>query len=565
MVKLLKGKKVKNMKLYKISTLMLGAALMTVSCNDIDEQAPEGEHLTQDQVQETNAAIPSRTQATFAGMFNIMAKPFGAYPTSTRADDFGFVMAAISLDAEGADFFMQDNNYNWFSVCGEWSNRNPNYANPTIRYKIPYTLIGLANDFLAALPAETDDPTIINQRGQAHALRAFGYMALAPYFQFNYQYAKDELCVPLLKEGTDFTNNPRATVAEVWDYVLEELNAAIADLQGGTRTTKAYIDQQVAYGLRARAYLAMGKYAEAASDAAQAMQGYEPASIAEVSVPAFCQLDEHNWIWGINVTQEMVSGNAGYPNSSSWICAFTGDGYAPATENVPCINTLLYNKIPATDVRKGWWLDGNKHSPNWANLTWVDPGDASVFATGDAIADFETSDGGKTAFQPYTNIKFGQKSGVGSVINNNDWPLMRVEEMILIQAEGLAKSGNEAQAKQILENFVKTYRDPSYDVTGRGLSLADEIWFQRRVELWGEGFFISDAKRLNRPVVRFHGPGSTNEPAAFAFNVAADDPYMNMRFPQSETNYNLGIVPNKETGTQPEAGQNPNLRDGVTD
>jgi hypothetical protein len=142
---------------------------------------------------------------------------------------------------------------------------------------------------------------------------------------------------------------------------------------------------------------------------------------------------------------------------------------------------------------------------------------------------------------------------------------MRVEEMILIQAEGLAKSGNEAQAKTILENFVKTYRDPSYTVDGRGLSLADEIWFQRRVELWGEGFFIADAKRLNRPVVRFHGGVPNNEPEAFQFNVAADDPYQNMRFPQAETNYNLGIVPNAETGIQPAAGQNPNLRDGVTD
>ena len=157
------------------------------------------------------------------------------------------------------------------------------------------------------------------------------------------------------------------------------------------------------------------------------------------------------------------------------------------------------------------------------------------------------------------------KKGIGSTMNSNDFPLMRVEEMILIQAEGLAKSGNETQARQILENFVKTYRDPSYDINGRGLSLADEIWFQRRVELWGEGFFMSDAKRLNKPVVRFHGDDTTNEPAAFAFNVAADDPYMNMRFPQAETNYNLGIVPNDETGTQPEAGQNPTLRDGVTD
>ena len=552
------------MKLYKISTLMLGAAFLTVSCSDIDKQAPEGEYLTKDQVQETNVAVPARTQATFAGMFNIMAKPYGAYPTSTRADDFGFVMAAISLDAEGADFFLQDNNYNWFSVCGEWSNRNPNYANPTIRYKIPYTLIGLANDFIASLPADSDDPDIKNQIAQARVCRAFGYMALAPYFQFGYSVAKDKLCVPLLTDGADFTNNPRATVAEVWAYVIEELTAAINDLAGATRTSKAYVDQNVAYGLRARANLIIGNYAAAAEDAAKAMQGYTPATIAEVSQPAFCQLSEHNWIWGINITAEMVQSN-GYPTSSSWISAFSGDGYAAATENTPCINILLYDKIPATDVRKGWWLDANLHSPNWANLTWVDPGDASVSATGDAIATFTTSDGGKAPFQPYTNIKFGMKSGIGSTVNNNDWPLMRVEEMILIQAEGLAKSGNEAQAKTILENFVKTYRDPEYKIDGRGLSLADEIWFQRRVELWGEGFFIGDAKRLNKPVVRFHGGVENNEPQAFQFNVAADDPYQNMRFPQSETNYNLGIVPNEETGTQPVAGQNPNLRDGVTD
>ena len=552
------------MKLYKISTLMLGAALLTVSCNDIDEQVPQGGTLTKDQVQETNVAVPARTQATFAGMFNIMGKPFGAYPSNGRADDFGFIMAALSLDAEGADLFLQDNNYNWFSVCGEWSNRNPNYANPTIRYKIPYTLIGLANDFIASLPADSDDPDIKNQIAQARVCRAFGYMALAPYFQFGYSVAKDKLCVPLLTDGADFTNNPRATVAEVWAYVIEELTAAINDLAGATRTSKAYVDQNVAYGLRARANLIIGNYAAAAEDAAKAMQGYTPATIAEVSQPAFCQLSEHNWIWGINITAEMVQSN-GYPTSSSWISAFSGDGYAAATENTPCINILLYDKIPATDVRKGWWLDANLHSPNWANLTWVDPGDASVSATGDAIATFTTSDGGKAPFQPYTNIKFGMKSGIGSTVNNNDWPLMRVEEMILIQAEGLAKSGNEAQAKTILENFVKTYRDPEYKIDGRGLSLADEIWFQRRVELWGEGFFIGDAKRLNKPVVRFHGGVENNEPQAFQFNVAADDPYQNMRFPQSETNYNLGIVPNEETGTQPVAGQNPNLRDGVTD
>ena len=555
------------MKLYKISTLMLGAALFTVSCSDIDKQDPESGALTPDQVKETNLAIPSRIQATFDGMFNFMAKPSTGYPSSSRADDFGFVMAAISLDLEGADMFGGDNGYNWFSTCSEYSNRNPNYANPFIRYKVPYTEIGLCNDFIASLPADTDDPGILNQIAQARALRCFAYMALAPYFQFGFSKAADQPCIPLLTDGVDFTNNPRATVKEVYDYVITELTEAIPQLGGVQRSSKAYINENVAYGLRARANLALGKYAEAAADAAKAAEGFTPASIAEVSVPTFCSLSEHNWIWGINVFDDLIR-NYGYRTSVSWLCAFTGDGYGPATDNVPCINVLLYNKIPETDVRKGWWLDANKHSPNWANLTWSDPADPSIKATGDEIADFETSDGGKVAFGPYTNIKFALKSGVGNSLNNNDWPLMRVEEMILIQAEGLAKSGNEAQARQILESFVKTYRDPQYSSTAGGRSLADEIWFQRRVELWGEGFFMSDAKRLSKPIVRIHNADTktngSNVPAAWQFNISPDNAYLNMRFPTTEMNNNRGIVDN-QGGNQPVAGDLPDLRDGVTD
>lgn len=463
--------------------------------------------------------------------------------------------------------FGGDNGYNWFSTCSEYSNRNPNYANPFIRYKIPYTEIGLCNDFIASLPADSDDPSIKNQIAQARALRCFAYMALAPYFQFGFSKAADQPCIPLLTDGVDFTNNPRATVKEVYDYIITELTEAIPQLGGLQRSSKAYINENVAYGLRARANLALGNYAEAAADAAKAAEGFTPASIAEVSVPTFCSLAEHNWIWGINVFDDLIR-NYGYRTSVSWLCAFTGDGYGPATDNVPVINVLLYNKIPETDVRKGWWLDGNKHSPNWANLTWSDPADPSIKATGDAIADFETSDGGKVAFAPYTNIKFALKSGVGNSLNNNDWPLMRVEEMILIQAEGLAKSGNEAQARQILENFVKTYRDPQYSSTAGGRSLADEIWFQRRVELWGEGFFMSDAKRLSKPVVRIHNADSktngSNVPAAFQFNISPDNAYLNMRFPTTEMNNNRGIVDN-QGGNQPVAGDLPDLRDGVTD
>jgi hypothetical protein len=140
---------------------------------------------------------------------------------------------------------------------------------------------------------------------------------------------------------------------------------------------------------------------------------------------------------------------------------------------------------------------------------------------------------------------------------------MRVEEMILIQVEGLAKSGQEAKAKQLLTSFVTTYRDPSYTITA-ARTFADEIWFQRRVELWGEGFAWSDMQRLNKPLVRFHTAEESNYPDAFMFNLPAKDPWMLMRFPQRETNTNFGII-NNIGGIAPKIGINPELRDGVTD
>ena len=101
------------------------------------------------------------------------------------------------------------------------------------------------------------------------------------------------------------------------------------------------------------------------------------------------------------------------------------------------------------------------------------------------------------------------------------------------------------------------------DATGR--SFLDEVWFQRRVELWGEGFAVSDIRRLNKPLVRFHDDEeSTNFPAAFRFNMPADDGWWLLRFTTSELNTNFAIVDNTG-GSLPVQDQNPTLRDGVTD
>ena len=545
-----------NMKIYKISTMVLGG-LMLASCSDIDEQIFSGGAFSKEQSQDIVNAVPTRVEATFNGMFTFMGNPaqnWGTRFSSARADDFGFIMMALSQDFEGADMIGADNGYNWFSAACEYSSRTPSYANPYIRYVTPYTLIGMVKDILATIPEDTEDASLINMKAQAKTLRAYSYLSLAPYFQGSYETSKDKPCVPVLSDSVDVTNNPRATVEQVYNVIVDDLTWAIDHLDE-TRSSKAYVNANVAYGLRARAYLAMGKGAEAAADAEKAMQGYEPASIAEVSVPTFCDMEEHNWIWAIDITDDQAN-YYGYATAPSWLSSLCGDGYGAACGTTAMINKLLWDKIPATDVRKGWWIDENLHSPNWADLTWGT-------AKGDEIANLVLDDGSKVELPPYTNIKFGMKSGVGSTLNNNDWPLMRVEEMILIQAEGYAISGNEAKAKEILTNFVKTYRDPSYTIPS-GRTLRDEIWFQRRVELWGEGFAVSDARRLNKPIVRFHGPNTTNYADAFQFNIAADDGWLNMRFPQSEKDNNRAIVDNEE-GSLPVAGQNPNLRDGVTD
>ena len=205
------------------------------------------------------------------------------------------------------------------------------------------------------------------------------------------------------------------------------------------------------------------------------------------------------------------------------------------------------------EVRKGWWVDENLNSPLLNGLKW--PGF-------DDVANADDGDN-KLAFLPYTNVKFGAIS-IGNTINEEDMPLMRVEEMILIQAEAKARLGDNGGATSILENFVKTYRDPAYSAAAGGRSLLDEIWFQRRVELWGEGFGVFDNLRLDKPIVRNHGAGTSNISDAFRFNLESQDPWLRMRFPQGEMNTNFGIVDNKG-GQQPKIDQGAGLLDGVTD
>lgn len=256
-------------------------------------------------------------------------------------------------------------------------------------------------------------------------------------------------------------------------------------------------------------------------------------------------------------------------NWASWpsqLGSFSGQSYVAFAGIWRCINKLLYDKIPASDVRKNWWLDENKRSSNLYGLTWTDKSKNTTY-TGQEIVNAVITDV-KQSMEPFTNIKFGQRSGIGSNVNDGDWCLMRAEEMILIRAEALAKGGDLQGGKQVLQNFVQNYRDPAFTSSASTVAaFENEVWLQRRIELWGEGFSFVDALRLNKNIVRFHSNETTNVPEVYKFNIAAEDPWLLLRIPKSVIDRNSAITDslNNNGGTQPISGNGAGLTDGVTD
>ena len=542
----------------KTASLLAVSALFYTACSL--DTLPEGATVTDQQKQEIVEANPERIAADAAALTSMIFSQNtlkGGY-----ANDFGIPSICIAHDYNGPDMVGADNDYNWFSVACDYTDRDPDYIVPAVEWNVCYNYLKAANDLLKAIPADTENETLRVYRGQALVGRAFVLFNLVQRFQFTYKGHEDAPSIPLVTDemsADEAAVNPRAAVGDVYAQIMSDLNDAVDYLEGYTRPNCSLIDQQVVYGMRARVNLVMNNWAEAAADAEKALAGHTPYTVQEVSKPTF--QDAHgSWIWGCIINEADLGGSYGQ-NWQSWLGSLN-DGYATGVATYAMINVELYNKIPATDVRKGWWVDEDLKSPLIDNLSW--PG-----YSGQPIGPLKISEV-KEPFLPYTNVKFGPDGDkVGNTVNAGDWPLMRAEEMIFIQAEATAMAGNLQGGKTILENFVKSYRDASY--TSKASNAADfqnEVWFQRRVELWGEGFAWLDMMRLKKPLVRFHGSRKevSNFPDAFRFNIPAEDPIFLCRIPRGEINANEGISQDdNNTGEYPIMDQNPSLLDGVTD
>jgi hypothetical protein len=516
--------------------ILFGLSLLLLTGCVESDMLPGGSTVTSGQMEKMNDTDPENMLASSVNaIFASMKASFpvtGESGTGTeRHNDFGYPSIMMFTDANGFDVVSEDNGYNWSGNELDYSDRIYTSNESLIVWSTMYKMIFATNDVIAKVDLDSEDPKVQFYIGQILAVRAFDYWLLAQLYQFNYKDNKTKPCVPLITEKNteEALENgcARATVEDVYKQILEDLDGAIealtyAQTNGVKRADRRYIDLAVAYGLRARVNLTMENWSAAAEDAQSAIDNTDavPSSFAEASRPAFADINEPNWMWGIIIeeTDEVVE--TGICNWISHMGSFNY-GYCWYSGGRQ-INQTLFNSINDSDVRKGWWVGADTTSKN---LT-----EEENYYMG------ATNEEECFCYPAYTQVKFAPyKNELFTETNANDMPIMRVEEMYLILAEGQAMSGS-AEAKTTLEDFITSCRDSLYtcpDVTGAALQ--DEIWRQRRIELWGEGLSWYDIMRLKKGVDR-RGAGYPDDHTIF--NIANDDPILLWRIPESEIQAN---------------------------
>lgn len=528
-----------------IASAFIGVAL--VSCNDLDT-VYEGYYVTSDQKAEVLEINPEMAVAGVSGISANFSR-YCAIILDSRTDwDYGYPGIMLGLDHKTADMNSRNVGYNWFAGWSNWSDITPQGDENYAIWRNEYNQIYVANSVLSSIPGDTNDELLKLFRGQALGFRAFNYWVLAQLFQFNYQGNENKPCVPIITEENMETaateGAARASVAEVYERILADLNEAISSTESTTYSIASYIASKsrrmlyldALYGMRARVNLTMGNYAEAAADAkkAIAVSSCSPLSIDECSKPGFAGFD-HSWMWGvaIAVTDRVVT--SGIINNPSMLCSFA---YGYVTVGAfRAIATDLWDAIPAGDVRRGWWLDDNYESPILTpeqQEYLADYGKGSVSDSGDSLIE-------------HTNVKFDSYNSVLNQSENaNDIPLMRIEEMYYIAAEGMAMSNQVAEAVQFLTQFETTYRNPSFVCTASSPEdIQNLIWNKRRVEFWGEGLAYFDTMRLKKNIDR----SSAGCVSTWRFNIAADDPIRIFQIPEDEMQTNPALNQNAPVGS----------------
>ena len=283
----------------------------------------------------------------------------------------------------------------------------------------------------------------------------------------------------------------------------------------------------------------------------------------------------HSWMFGLTFRSSdanILQNDADSSWGSQMIVevAASGCGYAANYVGPKRIDKHLFETIPATDFRRKCFVDfalDDLPSEEEMILALSDYTDdpEGVLATGLEVASSGKLGGIELKFRPKDGEHANQYLAFTVAV-----PLMRVEEMMLIEAEA-AGMQSEARGIQLLTAFAQT-RDPQYEYgshfEGYGSSYAsnfqNEVWWQRRVELWGEGFATFDIKRLDKGVIRSYE--GTNHVEGYCWNFgdygtnggSIHPNWMDLCIVQTEGNYNTACT-NNPTPLKPSADSTPHV------
>ena len=546
----------------KFSLIAVCAAVFATGC--IKETFPQTSYVTTSQAQVPGAfdRFVDAITATLAG--------YPTYGGGTDANDFGITRFFIAWDSMGQDLVQPNLTNGWFNQFYTIQALGPTYAASQYAWTLYYGHIRACNNVLSSA-GEEPDPAMHAGVGIAYFFRAYWYLDLAQMFAKKPYYIDSAAeTVPYVGETTtidDLYHNPRLSNKDMFDKILSDLDKAETYLAGYNRPNKYLPDVSCVYGVKARAYLLMGEWSKAREYAKKAQSGYTVMSASQYT-DWETGFNTPNSAWMLGVTfksdNPCIQNNDADSSFASWMCMeinpnTSGCGYAANYGRPIHIDRHLYETLPETDCRRMCYadfaIDEMGEAEAIAALSAYTKHPDWIYATNVGNAN---PNGG-------TNFKF--RTAGGEAGRDNQYigfvvavPLMRVEEMVLIEAEAAGRM-NEAEGIELLTAFAKT-RDPQYVYGTHNEAyfntstpaFINEIWWQRRIEFWGEGLATKDIKRLQKGIIRSY-PG-TNHYKNYRYNKETTPDWMNLCIVQTEANYNVDCTNNPDpdypNGNSPE-------------
>lgn len=534
----------KNM--IKLKSLLLLAVIsaMSVGCSDDFLNNTPTDAISA----EAALSNPENMMLVLNGLHRIMYAqnplPGG---TSSRSGESHFIPA---LDAVGGSIIHSSPGNGWMTADLQWLNHtNPNSTTVYNLYYQRYHFIASANSIINAIEQGdfTETPELNNILGQAYAYRAWAYYRLVTTYAKGYLIGNpsSDLGVPIVfATEPPYESAPRSTVEEVYKQIEGDINASIDFLaEASAPENKSHISINAAQGIKARVALSKGDWETAADAAAKAREGY-PLMDKSAWLSGFNTYDLSEVIWGGRV----IDSETNYFQSYFYYISPTFNG-SQNRSNPKLISSEVYDKIPETDYRSEAWLPlapntnpsasndmggGFESDPNYDN-------EEEFWAAWEAIINkYGMTTGHNT--HPYMNVKFLQKNP--GTIDPDDVIYMRASEMVLIEAEAKAMMNDIDGAQEALA-ILGNARDSAYDVTEFSTqdALMEEIKFQRRVELYGEGFSYHDHIRWDEGL-DYSNSGASKvlyQDGFFQEKPSINDEWI-WKIPQAEINANPYIT-----------------------